>query len=466
MSPRRESPASGERVVLLAAPSAQLDPNSPASQAILRNAPTLAIYYLAAILRESGYEVSTIDTVGYRAFLGDLRVGLDGALALGISSNTMTWPATLDAARAASALPERPWIILGGLHPTLFDEHVLRASGADAVVRGEGEVTLPALLDVLRAHSGPSRAGATDAEREAALTAAAAVPGVSVRRGQAIARGPDRPLLTPAELGQTPLPAYDLLPPKAYTTISLEASRGCRFSCGFCSIAGRRSFRPVPQEAFARRVREAASHSAKSVQGTLLFVDDCFTASPDAAEAARFIAREYPTAPLAIEARADDLLRPGLVEALTACTLAIVQVGIECGYDAGLRQVRKGITLSMVEEAFDRVARAGAAHTLNAAFIVGFPWEGLAEVADTVCYGLSLARNTGCLAQFGRWMPFPGSRFTDALGLPPETFDTPAWASDEGLQARATPRMTAEDWKSAGEITKLLKNLYPEARAV
>jgi len=472
------------KVILLTAPRDQFEPGAQA-QPVPRNAPTMALYYLAGILRAAGYGVEAIDTAGYRAFMLDPGTQVAGALAIGISANTMNWPGALRAARAIAGLPDRPWIILGGLHPTLFDEHALDASGADFVVRGEGEVVLPALLDMIARsgsrhrggggggdgsrHSGGRGGGGDESgegSREKVMESAAGLAGVTVRAGGAITRGPDRPPLSPEELAAMPLPAYDLIPTGFYATIPVEASRGCRFSCGFCSIAGRRGHRAIPFDSVVSRIREVARHRGRSTGGTLLFVDDCFTACPDMIRIAEFIAAEYPNVPLAIEARADDLLRPGLVEALSACAVGVVQVGVECGYKDGLRRVGKGVTLERIEEACERLRDAGLARVLNAAYILGFPWEGTREAVDTVCFALALGRRTGYLAQLAKWAPFPGSRFTDALGLPPDTFDTLDWLTDEGIRAKATPHLDADDWKTVSEVTRLLKFLYSDVRVV
>ncbi len=458
------------KVILLTAPRDQNEPDSQ-GQAVPRNAPTMALYYLAGILRAAGYGVEAIDTAGYRAFMLDPGTRVAGALAIGISANTMTWPGALRAARAIAGLPDRPWIILGGLHPTLFDEHALDASGADFVVRGEGEVVLAALLEVIARHGSRHHGGgggdeSGEGRREKIVESAAGLAGVTVRVGGVITRGPDRPPLSPEELGAMPLPAYDLIPTGFYATIPVEASRGCRFSCGFCSIAGRRGHRAIPFDSVVARIREVARHRGRSTGGTLLFVDDCFTACPDMIRIAEFIAGEYPNVPLAIEARADDLLRPGLVESLSACTVGVVQVGVECGYKDGLRRVGKGVTLERIEEACERLRDAGLARALNAAYILGFPWEGTQEAVDTVCFALALGRRTGYLAQLAKWAPFPGSRFTDSLGLPPDTFDTLDWLADEGIRVKATPNLNADDWKTVSEVTRLLKFLYSDVRVV
>jgi radical SAM superfamily enzyme YgiQ (UPF0313 family) len=86
-----------------------------------------------------------------------------------------------------------------------------------AIVRGEGEITTKEIIDnILRGK------GLYD------------VKGVTFRDGNKIVENPDRAL---ADLNELPPPAFHLIPSiKDYDYLSLEESRGCCFSCSFCSI--------------------------------------------------------------------------------------------------------------------------------------------------------------------------------------------------------------------------------------
>ena len=92
-------------------------------------------------------------------------------------------------------------VVVGGPFATSVPQDILEA-GADFLVRGEGEITIPLWLAAWRA-------GETHGVIE-----------------------PDgRP-----ELTDSPLPRFDLLNLNDYITLGIQTSRGCPFNCEFCDI--------------------------------------------------------------------------------------------------------------------------------------------------------------------------------------------------------------------------------------
>jgi radical SAM superfamily enzyme YgiQ (UPF0313 family) len=90
-------------------------------------------------------------------------------------------------------------------------------SKVTAIVRGEGEITTKELIDNIL-----SGKGLYD------------IKGVTFRDRNKIVENPDRAL---ADLNELPPPAFHLIPSiKDYDYLSIEESRGCCFSCSFCSI--------------------------------------------------------------------------------------------------------------------------------------------------------------------------------------------------------------------------------------
>lgn len=86
-----------------------------------------------------------------------------------------------------------------------------------AIVRGEGEITTKELIDNIL----------SDKELYG-------LKGITFSDGKKIVKNPDRAL---ADLNELPPPAFHLISSiKDYDYLSLEESRGCCFSCSFCSI--------------------------------------------------------------------------------------------------------------------------------------------------------------------------------------------------------------------------------------
>jgi len=119
----------------------------------------------------------------------------------------------------------RTKIVLGGHHPTFYPEEWLQR-GVDAVVRNEGEITFPELLDRLLAGVTP-----------------AGVAGVSWRRGGEAVTEPDRPFVK--NLDDLPLPDWSVIDLGLYhlgtgprgLSATVETARGCGHHCTFCMAA-------------------------------------------------------------------------------------------------------------------------------------------------------------------------------------------------------------------------------------
>jgi radical SAM superfamily enzyme YgiQ (UPF0313 family) len=90
---------------------------------------------------------------------------------------------------------------VGGPYPTSLPRELLDA-GADSVVSGEGEMSIPLFLDALktRTHTG-------------------------------IIKSPERP-----DMQTSPVPRFDLLNLYDYQILLVQTSRGCPFECEFCDI--------------------------------------------------------------------------------------------------------------------------------------------------------------------------------------------------------------------------------------
>jgi radical SAM superfamily enzyme YgiQ (UPF0313 family) len=118
------------------------------------------------------------------------------------------------------------WYILGGHGPSPAPEFFLRKSGADFVVRGEGEQTVVELLDALEDGVSWDK-----------------IDGLSWMHG---GRCYDNWSRKTMPLTNLPLPAYDLFPIEYYRMASspnalrtdfvmpVASARGCPFRCNFC----------------------------------------------------------------------------------------------------------------------------------------------------------------------------------------------------------------------------------------
>lgn len=395
----------------------------------------LAIYALTAILREKGHEVVLLDPCTQKDRLVDpealAHLAADVGL-VGLSCNSFNWATALFLLKGLEErIPNVPTLI-GGVHATHRGRWIMEHSPATYVIAGEGEVALPVLVGAL--------------EGKHSLTE---VPNLYCRDdgGNVLYNGQGQ--LIDMEEYDFPLPAYELVPDGVYEYMTYETSRGCHGVCTFCSIPFHRCWRGKKPERVVEDLRQLsriASHKANT--RLLYFTDDCFTA--DRARA-RQIADEIAAAKLpfslAIEARANDLFYPGLLDSLKPAT-EFIQVGVECGYDEGLRRIRKGITVARTREVAAELKRAGLIKVVMFSFIVGLPWEGVKECLQTVRFAAELVANYGGRANIAWWFPVP-SRIWDEreqFGISEDEtfFDRGDWFSSSNFQL-THPHVTPEE---------------------
>jgi len=116
--------------------------------------PPLGLLTIGGLLIDAGHAVRLVNAdiapMTVTEILSDLRRDLPDALLLGHSGSTSAHPAVLDITAAVRAEWPAMTIIYGGVHPTYHWAEILRAAPQiDVIVRGEGEVTTPALFDAI-----------------------------------------------------------------------------------------------------------------------------------------------------------------------------------------------------------------------------------------------------------------------------------------------------------------------------
>jgi radical SAM superfamily enzyme YgiQ (UPF0313 family) len=182
----------------------------------------LSLLCLASPLLQAGFDVKLVDDLIAPDYEQAILRETADALCLGIS--VLTGPhigAAIRVARAVKKLrPELP-IVMGGWHASLATEQTLHEDFVDAVVRGQGELTLLELVQ--RIADGKDWSG---------------VRGLSFKIGEKIHHEPERPV---ANINELPAPAYHLSDPGVYAAASgvrqlaYTSSVGCPYQCNYCT---------------------------------------------------------------------------------------------------------------------------------------------------------------------------------------------------------------------------------------
>ena len=316
------------------------------SELYLRLEP-LGLERVAAAVRAAGHEVRLLDLqvfdhADYARELAQFDPG-----AVGFSLNYLAnVPEVIDLAKSTKERWPGVFVFVGGHSASFIAAELLEhAAGAiDAVVRGEGEVITPRLLEGV---------GDRGLERLA---------GVVTRDGA----GPNPTLLDDLDRH---LPARDLsrrrhryfigvLDPCA----SAELTRGCPWDCSFCSawtFYGR-SYRKVSPEA-------AAEDLARIREPNVFLVDDvAFIQAEHGFAIGREIERRGIRKQYYLETRCDVLLKNQEVFAYwRRLGLYYMFLGVEALDEEGLRLHRKRVTWSENERALEVARRLGFTVAIN-----------------------------------------------------------------------------------------------------
>ncbi|PLX81203.1 MAG: radical SAM protein [Desulfuromonas sp.] len=363
----------------------------PFFHASMYNLPPLGLVLLGTMLQRSGHQPVLLDQVlevrkGHLPLSNEIyRHAAREILAtrpdvVAFSAQCATYPPTLQIARLVKRESSGIRVIIGGHNATFVARQTLeRHPYVDAVVRGEGEKTLPALIDAWQ--DGASGAG---------------ILGVTWRDGDQIVEEEDRGLIP--DLADLPFPDYSLAPDlESYreacqlprSIAILEVGRGCTHSCVYCSEAAlwRRRCRtyPVP-----RLVKEMLM--LRDTQGA-----DCFLLAYDQFTADRRFVNEFCESMIEAGLQRQswycisrlDTVDRDLLRLMREAGCESMCYGIDSGSERTLAFIRKKIDVSILQQRVTETTEQGLVPTLS--FVVGFPEEERSDVDAT----LELALMTG-----------------------------------------------------------------------
>jgi radical SAM superfamily enzyme YgiQ (UPF0313 family) len=358
----------------------------------------LGTLYVAACLQRAGHEVKFLNGafMSHDEIIAEVK-GYSPEF-VGIYSTTFGWPRAKRTARDIKDVLKETFICVGGPYPIAMQERCLEdedAEAIDAVVTGEGELTVPEMLQMLQ--SDRSLRG---------------VKGVVFREKDRIIKNPPRPLIE--DLDSIPFPARELLgdpnkyipPPATYRrkpVATMITSRGCKRRCIFC-------FQIDPERKSGIRYRSVDNVLAEIEtllrQGykEIKFLDDTFAADYNRAmEIAEEIKRRRLKFTWFVSACVDQVDKP-LLQAFKDAGCWAILFGAESGVQKNLNTIKKGITLEQTRRAVKAAKEVGL--KVSTPFIFGIPGETFEEGLKTIEFALELDPD---IANFHAITPFPGT---------------------------------------------------------
>ena len=318
---------------------------------------------------------------------------------VGLTAVTASFPSAAATARAVKQVSPDILTILGGVHASTDPIGAMRgAPEVDAVVSGEGEHTMQALLDAL------------DGGR---IRDPGSIEGLVWRDGAGqIQRNAPRASI--ADLDSLPTPKRDGLvwPQDIHPTFyqAMITLRGCPYRCIYCAVPGS-SDRRTRYRSAAHVVDEIASLRQRHDIPYLFFHDSVFSLHRGrTVEICDLLIERGLQLPFACQTRADRV-DPDLLDRLKAAGCHQIFFGIESGDLDSLKKIRKKMSLGVIEEAVAQVKARGIRCT--GFFMVGFPWETEALVLKTADFACGLGLDA--ISLFSA-TPLPGTELWDMAG--------------------------------------------------
>lgn len=352
------------------------------------NSESLALAYLASVLRRHGYEVDILDASLMELSLDDTinRISRDAYDFIGF---TIADPTFIESTfKVITELRKKgvvAHITVGGHAPTFHHREVLEmCSGLDSIGMFEGEETIAELATFLKQGKDWRK-----------------IKGIAYKSNSAIKSNQPRPLIS--NLDSLPFPARDTLPfllkhKKETGVVSMSGGRGCYMNCGFCSI---KAFYTIP-EGPSWRFRSNANiidemeylvrtYGVKEI----LFVDDVFVGPGEknirrVSELADEIEKRKLKVMISISERVDNI-DWNLFKRLREVGLRQILLGVESGSLEILDYFDKSITPYQIHEAVEILQRLDIDVTV--AFINFTPVTTLKQLRENLEFFLSLEVN-------------------------------------------------------------------------
>jgi radical SAM superfamily enzyme YgiQ (UPF0313 family) len=364
----------------------------------------LGTLYVASSILKAGHDVIFLNG----AFMShdEIMNELSGCApdVIGIYSTTFGWDKAIFTADEIhkAGFGNRPYIIVGGPYPIAVQEKCIHDSEAvDAVITGEGEVTMVEVME--RLSKGEGLEG---------------VEGLIYRSGGEVVINPPRPLIE--DVDGLPFPARELLgsamdyvpPPATYKrrpVAVMMTARGCNRNCIFCfQIDKHRKtgirFRSVES------VMEEIELCLKQGYMEIKFIDDTFAADYDRAMT---IANEIKARGLDFtwfaSACVHQVDKP-LLQAFRDAGCWAILMGAESGVQKNLNAIRKGTRIEQIRQAVKAAKEVGL--TVHTPFLFGIPGETFEEGLRTIEFACEIDPD---IVSFHAITPFPGTELYDNL---------------------------------------------------
>ncbi len=331
------------------------------------------------MLTSHDHQVTILDFSAEPYTTERLQQTLHQADAVGITILTYTLhSATNLITQIRNNRPDLP-IIIGGPHSTLFPQKVLKETQADISVQGDGE---PAITGIAEALQGTKQLKD--------------IPGIYYREDNKIKAGKPPKLIK--DLNTIPIP--DRAPVSRYQYgreynphikhnefTSLITSRGCPYSCRFCSrhSISMKHFRTRSADNVLTELTQLQNQGYHYIQ----IADDSFLADRKQAEhLLDSIIQAQLSLKLIVTGARVDAITPAILQKMRQAGVYHIYYGLESGNQEILNFYNKKTTIHQIQTAVQHSHKLG--FFIVGSFILGAPLETIDHFHRTISFAKTL----------------------------------------------------------------------------
>lgn len=317
--------------------------------------------YIAAVLLKEGHEVEIYNQDVSHLPDGHITEYLDknrfDVVGVSVIAGYYQYRKLLKISDAINKSKNRPFYIIGGHGPSPEPEFFIKKTQADAIVIGEGELTVLELVSAL-------------ANKESLVP----IKGIAYRDGEKIVINERRSLIR--NIDEIPFPAYGLFPIDHYRLLRMPnctnndfimpvlSGRGCTFTCNFCYRMDE-GLRPRSNESIIEEIRFLQKDYGVTY---IAFSDELLMSSR---ERTASLCNDFIKAGLNIKWDCNGRLnyaKPDVLKLMKQAGCVFINYGIEAMDDRILKNMKKALTTRQIIEGIEATLAAGISPGFNIIF--------------------------------------------------------------------------------------------------
>jgi radical SAM superfamily enzyme YgiQ (UPF0313 family) len=364
---------------------------------LYKTLPPFGLGILATITKEAGISTNLLDAEAMRLSINEISTIIDRSKPqiLGVNITSPTLPIVK---RVIAKLKHKPpFILAGGVHPTLMPVHTLaEIPKIDAVFIGESEVPWQKFLDIFKRTN-----------QQISSQHFAEIDGVMSRTAKNI-----RPSFN-SEIDSIPDIDYSFFYNQPYKNgfkeeICILTSRGCTFDCNYCACPVI-SNRKIRVRSINKIVNEIESFYNKGIKHFHIG-DDNFTVSLKRLKEFRDELNNRGINIIWKSFSRTDLINAESIKVMKDSGCYKLSFGIETGTQRVLDSMNKQQNLNDVITAIQLCRESGIES--KGFFMLGYPEESEKEINQTITFAKNLGLDS---AFFYLVRAYPGTKLYDQL---------------------------------------------------